>query len=282
MSENKICFLILSHSSYTDIWEILMRSFKEKVIDEIDGVDFYISSDSEISVKESIVLKENNFNHLLYKKNISWSDALIEVVNKKELNDYNQIIFSFDDLIISKFSKKKFNRAIKEMILNNYKYLKIYNSSHVNFWARLLNLVKEESLFEISKLDSYRGNLVFSCWNLGFIKKILNNEELKNLSPWQFEQQINLFIDNTDGYKCVFSDVLKYENVIIKGKIHKKALLNSEKIAKLTYTSSRDYLSNKETFIYTIKLFVFKSFRQFVPHRIFIILRKVKLYILGR
>ncbi|MDD7913389.1 hypothetical protein [Polaribacter ponticola] len=268
---NKICFIILSHSSYTDIWELLIKSYKEKLTDNIKNIDFYITSDSDVSRKDKALLNENHFNLLLYKKDISWSDALIEIVSKNELNNYNQMLFSFDDLIITKFSEIKFEQAINEMVSNNYKYLKIYNSSHVNIWGKLFNLIKKDPLYEISKLDSYRGNLVFSCWNTTFFKNILNNKELTNLSPWQFEQQINKFIDNDNGYKCVFSNVLEYENVIIKGKVHEKALRKSENITQVNYDmNNREFMSNKETLIYTMKLYIFKVFRQIIPHRLFL------------
>lgn len=277
---NKICFVILSHSSYTDIWPLLLKSYKNNIINAITDVDFFITSDSMLTEDDFFLLKNNGFSHLIYSKNISWSDALVEVVNKNELNYYAQILFSFDDLIIKDFSLVKFKNALSEMVLNRDKYLKIYNSSHVNLWAKILNLIKKQTLFEINKFDSYRGNLVFSCWDIKFMKKVLNNKGLNNLSPWQFEQKVNLFIDNSIGYKCVYSNVLEYENVIIKGKLHKQAFLKSKKSTQCDFVTKRDYMTRRETLIYTLKLYVFKSIRQIVPHRLFYFLRRLKINLL--
>ena len=278
---NKICFVILSHSSYSDVWELLLKSYKDKVLSGLADVDFFITSDSTLNEYENSLLQDNGFRHLIYTKNIPWSNALMQVVRKNELSNYSHIFFSFDDLIVINFSVVKFKNATSEMFLNSDKYLKIYNSSHVNLWAKMFNLFEKHKLFEIRKHDSYRGNLVFACWDVHYLRKVLNNQGLNNLSPWQFEQRVNSFIDDAIGYKCVFSNVLEYENVIIKGKVDKLALLKSNKSNKCDFVTNREFMTRRESVIHSVKLRVFQSARQILPHRLFASLRNVKSRFLG-
>ena len=78
------------------------------------------------------------------------------------------------------------------------------------------------------------------------------------------------------------SNIIEYENVIIKGKIHGGALRKSENVTKIKYRSDRKIMNTKEVSLYTVKLVVFKVLRQVVPHKLFFLVRKIKLKIIGR
>lgn len=268
----KGCLIILSHSSYSDIWPLLLKSYSNYFDNTIPLKKFLIS-DKTISEDEIKLFKDSEFNHLHYPGNNEWGADLAYVIQHYIINKFNFILFSFDDLILTnKIDCTSLTVAIEQLQSPQTKYIKL-----VNTYKPLYNYsTRNISFFEINKKDSYRGSLVFSVWKTNVIKKIISNPKFETYSAWEYERNINKIIGNLDGFQCIRKSIIKYSNVIIKGKIDPVALKISEKANDYKYKGNRKRMPLIIFIRYKIKTVFFKFFRFILPQGIFTYLRKAK------
>ncbi|MEW7221866.1 hypothetical protein [Elizabethkingia anophelis] len=272
MKKNKACLIILSHSSYSDIWEITLESYK-KYFNSIE-VDLYITSDDNISPEIKQMVIEQGFSILYYPENISWSESLKKIINDDIIGNYNSVIFSFDDLVLlEKVNTDRLNDCFKMM--DKIDYL-ILNDGHHNLFTDISLIGSKASCFEIPRKDSYIGSLVFSLWKTDFIYEIINLPELENLNPWQYEVKISKILVkySQKSFFALKKPLVNFSNVIVKGKILKGEMDRVKNKNTISYNGSRLYMNSKDEFKFNNYRRVFKLARYLLPHSIFEKLRK--------
>ena len=272
MKKNKACLIILSHSSYSDIWEITLKSYK-KYFNSIE-VDLYITSDDNISPEIKQMVIEQGFSILYYPENISWSESLKKIINDDIIGNYNSVIFSFDDLVLlENVNTDRLNDCFKMM--DKIDYL-ILNDGHHNLFTDISLIGSKASCFEIPRKDSYIGSLVFSLWKTNFIYEIINLPELENLNPWQYEVKISKILVkySQKSFFALKKPLVNFSNVIVKGKILKGEMDRVKNKNTISYNGSRLYMNSKDEFKFNNYRRVFKLARYLLPHSIFEKLRK--------
>ncbi|BBQ06470.1 hypothetical protein [Elizabethkingia anophelis] len=272
MKKNKACLIILSHSSYSDIWEITLKSYK-KYFNSIE-VDLYLTSDDNISPEIKQMVIEQGFSILYYPENISWSESLKKIINDDIIGNYNSVIFSFDDLVLlEKVNTDRLNDCFKMM--DKIDYL-ILNDGHHNLFTDISLIGSKASCFEIPRKDSYIGSLVFSLWKTDFIYEIINLPELENLNPWQYEVKISKILVkySQKSFFALKKPLVNFSNVIVKGKILKGEMDRVKNKNTISYNGSRLYMNSKDEFKFNNYRRVFKLARYLLPHSIFEKLRK--------
>jgi len=262
-SRNKsFAFVIFSHSSYVDVWPILIESYRRQF--RSDLFDFYITSDRAV---DASLLNGSDFRLLNYAEDLAWSDAFFASVRQL---DYEKFVFSFDDLILT---RKVIDHDLDRVLFqNNFDYLKII-CSHVRLYNRFLQFGE---YFEVSKYDSYRGSLVFSILTQDLLNSISANPALVGRSAWEFERQVNRVLSSEFRYGAVRRNVLKFNNLVIKGRINPVAKLVLKYFHGLHYTGDRLSMTPVHLISYYLKLGVFTTVKYFVPSAWFAVLRKVK------
>jgi tetrahydromethanopterin S-methyltransferase subunit B len=262
MSKNKYAVIVLSHSSYSDLWPVLIESYSNFF--HSDKFDYFITSDSLESFEPG---NDCQFKFLAYKPDVSWSDALIEVLNKV---DYEKVIFSFDDLILT--DEVDVKELISKLESNHSNYLKLI-ASHVRFYDRFF---RREDVFEVSDGDTYKGSLVFTALDREMIKEIISNPEVKGLSPWMFERSISSLLPKEMTYSALRHNLFKFRNLVIKGAIDYLAFLKVRNDSKLDLVLNRPFMGWRLGIQYYSKWLVFTVIKYFMPSALFGLLRKLK------
>ena len=268
--KNKSCVVILSHSSYSDIWDITLDSYN-KFFNE-DGFDFFISSDlaNHLHIEKAFA---KGFKFIHYDKNITWGKSLKQTMNFLIKNDYESVLFSFDDLVLLKPIKKPIFPLIKFMEINQVNYLQLKNGyrSILSFDSLFFN----NTFHKVSEDDSYKGSLVFSIFRKSLLKILVEIEDLEYYNPWDYERNIHNFLKFEDFY-CLPKSIIKFSNIIIKGKIDRVQLKFVENKNKVKYSGYRNLMSIKETLFFQLKYILFYFTRNFLPKRLFTRLRQLK------
>ena len=97
----KIAIVILSCFKYRYMWELVLSSWERELKNHYDKFDFYITTDNPKDLDINKFFSCNNVEFLEYESNITWSNALIESLEKLEKKNYKKIITTFDDLLIT-------------------------------------------------------------------------------------------------------------------------------------------------------------------------------------
>ena len=272
----RICLIVLSHSSYKDIWELTLASYSKFFSYPID---LFITSDVEPTDDDKRILRINNFKHLLYPINLAWSCALRFIYNNYIVDKYEYIIFSFDDLVLLKnVDNVVLDDQFEFMYNNRINYL-VMNESHKTIFSKMSNFKDENLAFDISEDDSYRGSLVFSCWKDSFFQKIINLKELYSLSPWEYEQIINNILKGEKRLMAVNNAIFKFANVLVKGKLYPPELKKATKQLGMKYSCKRDVLSGMQLTKFKIYVLFFYVLRFTIPPKWFHVLRRFNLII---
>lgn len=269
--KKKGCVVILSHSSYQDIWEITLQSFKKYFPKDVDT---FITSDHHLTETTQNMVADLGMRILYYPNNISWSAAMRHVVNGSLKGQYDFVIFSFDDLaLIEKVDETSFYHAMNAM--DNMDYL-ILNKTHHNLFSAIRYGFSSSPYIPVSKNDSYVGSLVFSAWDTDFIHTLINQPIFDDINPWQYECLVSKMIHTHErkGFFMMKTPLVTYANMIIKGKIYSPELKKAEKSGNIFYTGNRGLMSASEEGNFTRYSTVFKMARYFLPHRVFRKFRK--------
>lgn len=258
MKKNKYAVVVLSHSSYADVWDVLSESYQRYF--DSNKFDFFIATDKTENLKSN-----GFFNYLFYDKNLRWGAALQQVV--KQLS-YDKVIFSFDDLILTKkINEKSLIKELKE----SCQYSKLI-CSHVRIYERCF---KKGRNFELCKEDSYRGSLVFAAVNQEFLDFILA-APISEFSPWQYEREINGLLPKEFRLKGVRYNIFLFSNLIIKGGINSVSNAYLKQVKCLEYQGYRKGMSFSLLSMYYAKLIVFTLVKYILPYNTFKLLRKLK------
>lgn len=268
----KTCLVILSHSSYSDIWDLTLKSYSQHL--SSSSIDLFITSDNNLSPEVINNVVSNGFNILYYPDSISWSDSLRYIINNFLVGKFDSVIFSFDDLvIIEKIDNNKLVECIEKGEQADYIIL---NDGHKNIYASLSGVFKKSSFFDLSLNDSYLGSLVFSLWNVKYVHEIINLPEFDGLNPWQYEVIAYKTLVNNQKNRFIAckKPLINFSNLVIKGKILKTELTKIADYNNVFYEGSRERMNsfNEFKFIYYKRLF--KLMRYILPHSIFKKIRK--------
>ena len=125
MSKKNKAVVILSHSSYSDIWEMMISSYNKYFPDK-KSFDLFISS-NKVSDKMIEFVHENNFKLITYEDNVTWGTSLKQTIRYLLNNDYDYGLFSFDDLILTYPVSTSILRLTDQMHEYNIHYLQIKN-----------------------------------------------------------------------------------------------------------------------------------------------------------
>jgi hypothetical protein len=238
-----------------------------------EGIDLFITSDSELEEGERGVLAKNKFKHLQYPNDISWSDSLRYIYNNNIHNKYTNIIFTFDDLVLTDdVNKREINNCIN--LMNSSDYI-VMNNGHRNLFTDIRMLFSKNEKFKLSKDDTYRGSLVFSCWNDNYFQSIINKNEISNLNPWEYELKINMLLNKSNRMFSLKKGVFKFSNVIVKGKILPSEMKKALSRVKVKYRGGREVLVGFEKYRFEIYRFIYIVIRYLVTPRLFSIIRKL-------
>lgn len=262
--------VILSHSSYSDIWEIMIASYNKYFPDK-NSFDFFIST-NKVNDKLKKLAQENNFNLITYEEGITWGKSLKQTISYLLNNGYCHTLFSFDDLILTYQLKKSVLSLMDQISQENIHYLKIHNSGR--YWfskSKLLN----NGLYKVDLADSYRGSLVFSILDDVFLRFIYEIEELDNYNPWQYEINIHKFLKNFELYYMPKS-VVCFSNTIIKGKFDPIQLWFSERRIKTKYLGNREKMNVYLTLKFLVKVVLFSLGKRILNKSLFYKIRVLK------
>ena len=218
MKDNSFAIFIPSCDNYSDTWDILSESYKKFWPD--CPYNIYIITNSNKKVPDNFIAI--NVGH-----DIDWSSNCISAL--KTIQEKN-VLMNIDDLILN----AKIDRAVI------WKYFDTFQKDKLNY-LKLLNISgqkDEGKLIEMSEKAPYRTSTIFSLWNKQTLIDILKPGE----NPWQFEVNGT---DRSQKYNKWFhtsKNCIKYENLIIKWVIEKKALKNLSK-SWLKYTGERKVMA---------------------------------------
>jgi hypothetical protein len=270
MTKNNKCVVILSHSSYCDIWEMMMLSYN-KYFSEKDSFDFFIST-NKVSNKLKELANENNFKLITYQENLTWGASLKQTISYLLNNNYVYSLFSFDDLILTYPVKSSVLNLTYQMQEYNIHYLQIKNGYRSWFSnSKLLN----NGLHKVDSDDSYKGSLVFSILDEVLLRFIYEIEELEDYNPWQYEINIHKFLANFEFY-CLPKSIVTFSNTIIKGKFDPIQLWFSEKRNQTKYSDKREKMNIYFFLKFLIKVLFFRFGKNILPKSLFNKIRVLK------
>ena len=124
----------------------------------------------------------------------------------------------------------------------------------------LIELTGNTPLVKINKLNNSGANVI---------------AKLEYYNPWDYERNIHNFLKFEDFY-CLPKSIIKFSNIIIKGKIDPVQLKFVENKNKVKYSGYRNLMSIKETLFFQLKYILFYFTRNFLPKRLFTRLRQLK------
>lgn len=254
--------VIFSHSSYTDVWPCLLESYEKNFDTEV--FDCFITSDNP---DDAAMLDHSSFKLIQYDDQLSWTDAFVQSIRDLP---HEKFLFSFDDLLIKKHvDKRRLRRALE---FDCYDYLKVI-CSHVRLYDRVF---RRGEYFDVKSNDSYRGSLVFSIFSRGLLDFVTAHPDLHGLSAWQYERKINSVLNDDFRYGCVRHNIVRFENLIIKGRVNPVSRLKLRLLTGLVYKGARPDQSLVATVSYHSKLLVFTLIKYVMPPSWFAGFRRAK------
>lgn len=254
---SRYAVVVLSHSSYSDLWNLLIQSYEINFCS--NRFDFYLATDpSDVPISSF-------FRKILYPSGLSWGVSFKYIL--KELN-YEYVIFTFDDLIL--YSKVNENLLISSIDNEKSDYYKL-TCSHIRFYERFF---KFGGVFNLKQEDSYRGSLVFACLNRKFIE-YLKKQNLEYMNPWTYERDISSLIPGSFKQIGSRKNLFHFRNLVIKGKINPVAKLLCG-FSGLTYEGDRVSMSIGSFGSFYFKLLAFTIIKYFLPYSLFNYIRRNK------
>jgi len=255
------CLVVLSNRKYSDLWRIIIENYKSYDFFR-DNFDLFITTDSIDEFKD--VCEQTDFRFLIYPTNISWLGGLKFIVAKYLVKKYRYVLFTFDDLFITKVEVQ----GIKGILEKKFNYYKLLNT-HINIYNFSGCTSNELNLRKIN--DSYIGSLVFSIFQTDFFDKMISQMP-DNLNPWEYEFNVcNYFTEKDDSYGVQCS-LIHYQNLVIKGKVDPIAKRVIEFSLGNKLQLSREEMRFWDVVRYYTKYFLWHSFRAAVPfsvHKLF-------------
>jgi hypothetical protein len=264
MKKKNFAIVVLSHSTYVDLWPILFDSYKP-ILNKYPEIDFVITSDLESPPLEKYFIK--NLVHFQYPESISWMSALKYVLKNHIENTYQRVLFSFDDLIIYKINYKAFDLMLKDTSFN---YCKLVRNA--NIFPYLATTFKKKS---VSNNIEYIGSLVFPVIDTTFFLNILN-EMPDDLTPWKYEIVCSSYFNKEQKIFLTNGNLILFKNLVIKTRINTIDRFILKYKYNLNYTGQRISLNIKNLIIYYLKKISFNLAIIFLPNSFFSYIRKIK------
>ena len=195
----------------------------------------------------SVETKMNEYkNFNFFSSNSSFSERMLESL--KHLKSKYVLLLLDDHLIYETSFKTKIGHYMKEMEENNIDVLRISKNTHIFVCKTKLNC----NLYYYKKLYPYDIDLHPTIWKKDVLVKYLQN---KKDNPWKLESRLHTFLTS---YNCCYTkDYILYKELIIKGKLVKKAYKFQP-----SYNGNRKTLTNNQYFRYKLK----KMIRDFTPY----------------
>lgn len=272
MVKKDLCLIVLSHHSYSDIWDLTLNSYKKFFS---ANADLFITSDY-IKLDENLsnLLNKTNFNHLYYPKELSWSDSLSYIMKNYIKGKYKNVIFSFDDLVLLEEVDKLKIESLPDVLGSKMDYL-VLNNKHRTIYTDFIYLFnRKKDYFKLTNKDTYRGSLVFSAWDVPFFYNLISSNELTNQNPWQYEQLINTVVNSNRTFS-VNRGLFKAANVIVKGSVLIEEKEKAEKRIEIKYTNNRPILKGLDEIKFNTYRKLFSIVRYLFPPSLFSRIRKI-------
>ena len=173
---NKVAIVILSCFKYRYLWQAVIKSLQRELREDYQNFDIYITTDNPSNLDINIYLKDNNIKFLIYRENISWTEAFIDSIEKLEIKKFKKIITTFDDLLITNIRTDLLRYVLKDH--RKFNYYKLIDN-HSTFYQRILPFRD----FEINKPINYLGSMVMSLWDYEFLLSFLRKYKAKLSLP---------------------------------------------------------------------------------------------------
>lgn len=231
--EKNIAIVIPSCDNYSDMWEVLGQAYRRFWAD-CPYKRYVITNGKTVS---------NQFIGVDIGTDVDWSTNFLNVLVRIP-EDY--ILIHIDDLIFDKKIDSNFIKScIDSFIHKNWNYLKL-----LNMWKK-----SKELLLPYANKDMGRASTVFSLWKKSVLISTLKAGE----NPWQFEINWAERTFDKKGRYYTCKDCFGFQNLVIKRKIERLALLKLKK-SGLTYSPKRVKMSLCENLLHWLKAGVYNIF----------------------
>ncbi len=254
----KTALVILSCDHYSELWDTHFKCLDEYWPD--CPFTKYILTNHKNSSRPDI-------HAIRIGEDLTWSANLIKALEILR-EEYDYILVTFDDLfLVEKVDNQHLGKVLDSFHELKGRFLQLihwYNKpKRVNVY---LGLVEKHSL--------YRPNCVYSLWDIEVLGSLLVAEE----NAWEFEKNGSARSDRYDGFYVVLSDVFRYRNTVVRGKILRKDasqfnLANTEILPVMDWTESVQFY---------LRYWGFCIFLFLVPRKYQVLMAKIKNRALGR
>lgn len=196
--------LILSHSSYSDLWNDIELHYSRLKLNE--SFDIYLSTDR---VPSNIKLKF--FKPLIYETGHSWLEDFKFSLNFLYNHEITKAMVTFDDLLITNI---RLDKVFDIFLDNEDDLVSLTNNPSKNIFFKFFRrLIGRDT-------NPYIGSLVFSIIRTEYFIYLLHDIE-DNWSPWEYERNIGEVIKSKlrpINYKG--SNEISYLNLVKRGQVN--------------------------------------------------------------
>jgi hypothetical protein len=251
-------FLIISCDKYAELWDTHFNCLDEHWAD--CPFPKYILTNHKDSLRSDVTA-------IKVGDDLTWSANLKKAL-KILHNDYDYVLVTFDDL----FLVEKVNGRILHSVLESFHSINGQFLQLIKWHNKPVKLNSLLGLIEPGSL--YRPNCVFSLWNIEVLDSLLLPEE----NAWQFEKNGSARSDRYNGFYVVLSDVFRYRNTVVRGKILRK----DARQFHLAKTEILSVMDRKESLQFYLRYWGLCLFLFLVPRKHQVKMGKIKNRVLGR
>ncbi len=243
--ENDLSILVISHSTYSDLWPIFFTEFRKKFT---NPCNLFLSVDKlpKDKIVDNIFVIEEKI-----PENSTWSNRVLNAC--KEIQTKYVLLLIDDVFFTEKVDLVKLEEFLTCMKNLGLKSLKLFYEA--NFKPELLIPGTEKlGIFNFGVVN--RINTHATIWETSFLQEILEPSE----SIWEFEVNGTFRSNATFYIGGVTSTFFKYDLGIVKGSWERKIYNRLKKDGYADFLDKRKKLSRKETLKRFIILTVFNFF----------------------
>ncbi len=254
----KTAFLIISCDKYAELWDTHFKCL-DKYWADCPFPKFILTNHKDSPRSDIRAIKVGD--------DSTWSANLkkaIELLRK----EYEFVLVTFEDLFLVEEVNSRFLESVLESFHTLHgKFLQLIK------WHN--NPIKVNSLLGLIERGSlYRPNCVYSLWDIEVLDSLLLPEE----NAWEFEKRGSVRSDKYEDFYVVLSDVFRYRNTVVRGKILRKDarqfnMMNTEILPVMDW---------KETVQFYLRYWSLCFFLFLVPRKHQVFMAKIKNRVLGR
>ncbi len=253
--ESELSILVISHSSYSDLWPIFFSELEEN-----------FGKPCQLYLSVDILPQNTNINGVTiiseeYPESSTWSKR---VLNACEVINTKYVLLLIDDIFFKeKIDLSELEEYLGSMVILGLKSLKLFYEP--NFKPELLIPGTEKlGVFNFGAMN--RINTHATIWEVSFLQDILDPEE----SIWEFEVNGTFRSNTTFFIGGVTSAFLNYELGVVKGRWERRTISRLHKKGYSQFLTKRGKLSMVDT----LKRFLVLKVLNFFIYKLSINLRK--------